>query len=34
MTTDVAHTHEQHTAPPRTGIHRWTGPGWLRAAPG
>src|SRR3954468_21757331 len=28
--TDVAHTHEHHTAPPRTGIRRWAGPGWLR----
>ena len=29
--TDVAHAHEHHAAPPpRTGIHRWTGPGWLR----
>jgi cytochrome c oxidase subunit 1 len=28
--TDVAHAHEHHTAPPRTGIRRWTGPGWLR----
>jgi cytochrome c oxidase subunit 1 len=29
--TDVAHAHEHHVAPPpRTGIRRWTGPGWLR----
>src|SRR4051812_41587544 len=29
--TDVAHAHEHQTAPPpRTGIQRWTGPGWLR----
>jgi cytochrome c oxidase subunit 1 len=29
--TAVEHAHdEHHTAPPRTGIRRWTGPGWLR----
>ena len=28
--TAVAHTHEHHTAPPPTGIRRWTAPGWLR----
>ncbi|MEI8104547.1 MAG: cbb3-type cytochrome c oxidase subunit I [Actinomycetes bacterium] len=36
--TDTTHAHDTHDthahhapAPPRTGIHRWTGPGWLRA---
>src|SRR3954449_6992416 len=29
--TELAHAHEHHEGPPaRTGIHRWTGPGWLR----